>query len=144
MMNVRENNNQASKFLKTFVNLLTGSQNSKQVPKIHSSFIKFITGSIVFSFCKERTSPYIFMKNLQYNQFAYSYTGELRNLHGWTEFRKFSTFTELRKILELLDLEDFQDFLKKNFDDPGVRNFSTISGRSGLRKSLTILDLENF
>ena len=51
------------------------------------------------------------MKDLQHNQFAYSYTGELRNFHGRTALRKFSTFTELRIILELLDLEDFQDFL---------------------------------
>ena len=51
------------------------------------------------------------MKDLQHNQFTYSYTAELRNFHDRTALGKFSVFTELRKILELLDLEDFQDFL---------------------------------
>ena len=56
------------------------------------------------------------MKDLQHNQFAYSYTAELRHFHCRTVLRKFSTFTELRNILGLLDLEDFQDFLNlENF-----------------------------
>ena len=66
---------------------------------------------MVFSFYKESTLLVILMKDLQHNQFAYSYIAELRNFHGRTALRNFSTFTELRNILGLLDLEDFQDFL---------------------------------
>ena len=52
------------------------------------------------------------MKDLQHNQFAYSYTGELRNFH----LENFQHLQNLGKILELLDLEDFQDFLNlENF-----------------------------
>ena len=71
---------------------------------------------MVFSFYKESALLVILMKDLQHNQFAYSYTVELRNFHGRTALRKLSTVTELRKILGLLDLEDFQDFLNlENF-----------------------------
>ena len=87
----RENNNQASKFLKHLLTMLTGS--------------------IVFSFCEERTLLYILMKVLQHNQFAHSYTTELRNFHDRTALRKFSVRLGLRNILGLLDLENFQYFL---------------------------------
>ena len=65
------------------------------------------------------------MKDLQHNQFVYSYTAELRHFHGRTALRKFSTFTELRK----------------NFGTAGLRRFSRFSG---LRKLLTDLNLEIF
>ena len=72
------------------------------------------------------------MKDLQHNQFAYSYTGELRNFHGRTALRKFSTFTELRKNLEdfgTAGLRRFSRFseLRKFLVRSGLRNFSTIS-----------------
>ena len=51
------------------------------------------------------------MKDLQHNQFAYSYTTDLRNFHGSATLRKFSDWLELRNILGLLDLEKFQYFL---------------------------------
>ena len=96
MMNTRE---------RTIIKL----QNSK-------TFVNLLTGSIVFSFCEERTLLYILMKVLQHNQFAHSYTTELRNFHDRTALRKFSDRLGLRNILGLLDLENFQHFLNlENF-----------------------------
>ena len=41
------------------------------------------------------------MKDLQHNQFAHSYTTELRNFHDRTELRKFSVRLGLRNIYKI-------------------------------------------